>query len=61
METQNKIAAGKKLWLEHVAKSIKATEPPGALVNVVFWELKNGKNSRTLQKGTGSPVAAEDI
>lgn len=61
METQNKVTAGKELWLEHVAKSIKATEPPGALVNAVFWDLKDGKNLRMLQKGAGFPAAAGDI
>lgn len=58
VETQNKATGGKKLWVEKVAKSRKAPEPRRALVKVVFWELKNGKKLRMMQKDADSPAPA---
>ena len=53
-----KLYGRKNLWVEHAAKSRRATEPPEALDKVVFSELKNGKKLRMLQKDAGSPAPA---
>lgn len=56
-----KLWQGKDLGVKQVTKGRKANELPGALFNVVFWELKNGKKLRMLQKEVKSSCLAGDI